>query len=93
MRGNTVGKITMAGGIDAVEAGANHGDGIAAAKCTFVRSTVNAEGKTAGDSQSRLCKGFSEGVAGAQCRFAGVAAADDGNLCGGKQCRVALHEK
>ena len=83
----------MAGGIDAVEAGANHGDGIAAAECTLVCGAVDTESEAAGDGQSRLCEGFSEGVAGAQCRFAGVAAADDGNLCGGKQCRVALHEK
>ena len=93
MRGDTVGKIAVTGGIDTVEASANHGNGVAAAECAFVRSAVDTESEAAGDGQSRLREGFSEGVAGTQSGLAGVAAANDGNLCGGEQCRVALHEK
>ena len=49
MRGDTVGKIAVTGGIDTVEAGANHSNGVAAAECTLVCGAVDTESEAAGD--------------------------------------------
>ena len=81
----------MAGGVNAVQAGADHGDGVAAAlQGAFVCGAVNAKREAAGDGNPRLGEGVCELLAGAPRRFGRVAAADDGDLGGGEQTGVAV---
>ena len=75
----------MAGGIDAVKAGTDDGDGFATAlQGAFMRSAINTKCETAGNGYARLGEGLRESVAGTSCWFGRVTAADDGNLCAGK---------